>query len=158
MDPECVQRQDGKVFDITNLVITEQHRSPDYCCETGPCTLAETGELVLFRILPISDEALPSFRARWDGGSREPGKQERFELDIDIVGVSKAEKRKFEKGLDGYSGHHAKKIAADRHLYEARIATPRGRIFEATVSFSLARKMGFLASTAPQAGLKIERP
>jgi hypothetical protein len=137
---ERVQRQDGKVFEIGNVAIEEErYRSPDYKFEAEDCHLSSTGHLKIFRLTPISGKP-PSFTARWDGGSREPGK-ERFELDIDMEGMSNDEIRKFKGDKCGYSGHHTVSDAPDSHRYQILLKTPNAMIFDATVSFTLLRKL-----------------
>ena len=54
------------------------------------------GLLKVFELNPSGGG--PSFIGRWDGGSRDPGKTERYDLDIDIYRVSRQEKRRFKKG------------------------------------------------------------
>jgi hypothetical protein len=155
MDPKRALKQDGKVFDVVNVAKTERYLKPDYRCEAGTGTREPTGKLTVFRLIP-RDEKLPSFEARWDGGNRETNR-ERFDLDIDIQGVSKSEKRKFEKGGGGYSGHHATEIpVTEGHAYEVSIATPAGKIFDGTVSFTLCRQQEISVSVPVQASLDIQ--
>src|SRR3954447_8115125 len=100
-----VQQHDGKVFNVGEPVVNVRYQSPDYVFEDGPRGLTSTGRFIVFRLTPISGKPT-SFEPRWDGGSRDSGKQERYDLDIDMVGVSRREAKKFERGQAGYSGHH----------------------------------------------------
>jgi hypothetical protein len=145
-----VLKEDGKVFEISNLMIYEACRNPNYSlvkCATNAIT--PTGYLVVFELQPISGIG-PSFVGRWDGGSRDEGKTERQDLDIDISGVPESERRRFENQQGGYSGHHSKRLrSATGHVYEVYIRTPKeGTIFEATVTFGVLRKLGFSATMA----------
>lgn len=155
MDPERALKQDGKVFDVVNVTRTEKYLKPGYRWEAGAGTRESTGKLTIFRLIP-SDETLPSFEARWDGGNRETNR-ERFELDVDIQGVSKSEKRKFEKCSGGYSGHHTKEIpVTEGHAYEVSISTPADKIFDGTVSFAVRRQLAISVSVPVQTSLGIE--
>ena len=75
MNPERAQLQDGKVFDIHDFAVDERYLSPDYKREDGECSLTPTGRLIVFRLIPNFDSRLPSFEARWDGGSRKQGRE-----------------------------------------------------------------------------------
>jgi len=104
-----------------------------------------TGLLEIFRINPKVDG--PLFIGRWDGGSREPGKKERYDLDIDIEGVSPEEKRRFMSGKGGYSGHHTIQIESDRgRKYHVSLCIPGAKIFDGSVCFNVLRKIGFEAT------------
>lgn len=146
-----VFKEDGKVFEISNLMIHEEYRNPDYslvkCATNG---LAPNGLLALFELQRISGTG-PSFVGRWDGGSRDEGKTERQDLDIDIKGVTKSERQCFKDEERGYSGHHSEPLqSATCHVYEVHIRTPEeGTIFKATVAFSVLRKQGLNSRTAP---------
>jgi hypothetical protein len=151
---ERVQRHDGKVFEIRDVKICEEDRSPNYrLLEHSPAELTPTGHLRIFELLPTSD-GQPAFEARWDGGSRETGKQERQDLDIDIKGVSSFTKRRFKNGTHGYSGHHSvRDTSAKGRVYDVEICIPGKRVFKGTVSFSVHRKLGLPATTQPLATL-----
>jgi hypothetical protein len=152
-----VQQQDGKVFDVADLTINVRYQSQDYICQRGNGSLTPTGHLIVFKLTPVSSKP-PSFVARWDGGSREPGKQERFDLDIDMVGMSKDEVEKFERGQAGYSGHHTTKIHAPTgHGYEILVKTPNGEVFDATVSFTLHRRQAVSISSSATVNLDAEK-
>jgi len=151
-----VHKPDGKVFEVRDLDVQRRHLDPDYEFEMGDGTLGPTGHLIVFTLKPIRS-GLPAFTARWDGGVREGGK-ERFDLDVDIDGVSESERRRFRNGKEGYAGHHAVKVqSATGHAYDVTINTPRGTIFEAAVSFTLHRKLGLDVSSSPVATLNIRR-
>ena len=145
-----VLRQDGKVFEANHLKINERYLNPNYSLvKCDPAVLEPNGLLKLFELRPKSGTG-PSCIWRWDGGSRDPGKVEREDLDIDITGVSEAEKLRFEDGKDGNAGHHSKRIASTTgRTYEVVIRRPTGNtIFDGTVSFCVHRKMEFSASTS----------
>lgn len=137
-----VQIEDGKAFDTYNIEIRETYLNPKYTLgKHASHAISRTGLLKVFELMPSQDG--PLFVGRWDGGSRGSGKQERFDLDVDIQGVSKGAKRRFKKGEEGYAGHHTTKIDSDRGWkYEVCIRTPEGLIFEGTVCFNLHRKVG----------------
>jgi hypothetical protein len=146
-----VRRQDGKVFEINGLTIGEGYLNPNYSLlKRDSAVLEATGSFYIFELRPKS-EGRPSFSGRWDGGSRDQRKVERYDLDIDISGVSIAEQRRFRNEENGYAGHHPKRIASTlAHVYKVSIRTPNdGVIFDGTVSFSVHRKMEFRASMPP---------
>jgi hypothetical protein len=78
----------------------------------------------------------PSFVARWDGGNRSFLHKIRYDVDVDIVGVSAGEERRFKKGRGGYGGHHTMRVKQDENKYDVRITVPAGVVFDATVSFN----------------------
>jgi len=137
-----IQREDGKVFETYNIEIRETYLNPKYTLSKAVSTvISRTGLLKIFELTPSQNRAL--FVGRWDGGSRDEGKQERFDLDFDIEGVSAEEKRRFEKGEGDYAGHHTTRIDSDRGWkYQVCIRTPEGLIFEGTLCFNLHRKVG----------------
>jgi len=105
-----VQMRDGKVFEINNLTIDVRCLNPNYSLlKQDSAALGATGRLDLFELRPKSGGG-PAFFGRWDGGSRDQGKVERDDLDIDISGVSRAEQHRFESGKNGYAGHHSSRI------------------------------------------------
>lgn len=137
------QEKDAKAFETYNIEIDVTYLNPKY---TPPKQTANvrTGEglLKVFELNPSGDG--PSFVGRWDGGSRDPGKTERYDLDIDIYGVSDEEQLRFKKGERGYSGHHTTKVESERgHKYQVSLCTPDEKIFEGTVCFNLLRKIEF---------------
>lgn len=139
-----VLKEDGKVFEIKNLEIKQTYLNPMYrLVGYDPSVLKPTGHLAIFELRPLSGNG-PSFIARWDGGSRDEGREQRQDLDIDIEGVSKRERLRFERGEDGYCGHHSGKLhGMIGHTYRVSIVTPAQKIFEATVNFSVLRKIEF---------------
>jgi hypothetical protein len=104
------------VFEISNVEIEQTFLNPEYDLSQQPvANISITGWLVIFNVTPKSRSG-PCFVGRWDGGSRDARKTERYDLDIDINGISKAQQLLFKRGESGYSGHHAKKIPSDRGL------------------------------------------
>ena len=90
-----IRRQDGKAFVSYNIEIHEIYRDPMYSVSKETSNvISGTGLLKVFE-LKLSHGG-PSFVGRWDGGSRDAGKKERYDLDIDIEGVSDQEQRRFE--------------------------------------------------------------
>lgn len=138
-----VQKQDGKVFGNLKVEIHPTYLNPKYTLPKQTANeISPTGLLKVFEINPF--EGGPSFTARWDGGSREVGRKERYDLDIDIDGVSEEERSRFKNGQGGFSGHHTVKVPSDTgHKYQVSLRTPGEMIFEGTVCFSLHRKLGF---------------
>jgi hypothetical protein len=142
---EKVQEQDGKAFEAFNIEIDEGYcLNPKYRLLKHAATVrGDMGRLDVFEINPLGDG--PSFKARWDGGSRDRGKKEKNDLDFDIYGVPDKEKRRFERNKGGYFGHRTAPNDAGR-VYHVCLRTPDEMIFEGTVRFNLLRKMEFNAS------------
>ncbi len=142
-----IQKHDGKAFENYNIEIRQTYLNPKYTVlQQTVNTIGSTGWLEVFQLLP--SDVGPSFSGRWDGGSREKGKEERNALDIDILGVSAKEVSLFRNGRSGFSGHHPVKLESDRgHVYQVSIRIPSEKVFEGTVCFNVLRKMGFEAST-----------
>jgi hypothetical protein len=145
---QCIQKEDGKVFEIFNVEIDVAYLNAYYAVSKQSTNeISSTGRLGVFEI--ASSKGGPSFLARWDGGSRGEGKKEKYDLDIDIEGVPAEERIRFKNGRGGYSGHHTTKVASDAgHAYQVFLRTPAERIFEGSVRFSLHRKLRFEESIA----------
>src|SRR6266481_5185190 len=154
---ERIQKEDGKAFETFNIERDITYLNPKYTLSKQTANVRTgNGLLKVFELNPSGSG--PSFIGRWDGGSRDPGKTERYDLDIDIYGVSDEEKRRFENGEGGYSGHHTtSKVESNiGHAYQVSLRTPDEKIFEGTVYFNLLRKQGFEASLQPTATLDIK--
>jgi hypothetical protein len=83
-----IQKEDGKAFEVSNIQIQTVYLSPKYTLvEQSANTITSTGLLRVFDLKCVV--AGPSFTARWDGSSRDSGNDERYDLDVDIVGVVK---------------------------------------------------------------------
>lgn len=152
-----VLRQDGKVFEARDLRIDEQYRNEEYVLSKPDVpTITPTGQFVIFELRSVAPSG-PYFVGRWDGGCRSVGKQERDDLDVDILGVSEAATRQFKKGVGGYSGHHSTKVPTlTGRAYRVCISIPQKMIFDGTVSFSALRKTEFSATTATMATVSFE--
>jgi hypothetical protein len=139
---ERIRKEDGKAFETFNIEIDVNDLNPKYrLSKQEGNVITGSGLLKVFELNPSGTG--PSFIGRWDGGSRDPGKTERYDLDVDIYGVSSEEKRHFKKGERGYSGHHTTKVESDRgHKYQVSLRTPDEKIFEGIVCFNLHRKVG----------------
>ena len=140
-----IQKQNGKVFENYNVEINQVYLNPNYTLlKQSANVISSTGRLGVFELTPSRDG--PSFSARWDGGSRDDGKTETYDLDIDIDRVSEEERTRFKNDQGGYTGHHAINVPSDTgHAYQVFLRTPREIIFEGSVCFGLLRKQGFEA-------------
>jgi hypothetical protein len=118
----------GRVSKVSNLEVNPTLIHPDYKSEPCDGILSDTGKLEILKVVPKSGEG-PYFIARWDQGPEH--------LDIDMRGASNSATRKFKKDKDGYSGHHTSRtVDPDKRLFDIKIRTPLGTIFDGTVSFS----------------------
>jgi hypothetical protein len=140
---------DGQARILSNLQITKRHLDPDYHVVTYDLTRGETGLLLIFSLVPRTT-GKPSFKARVDDGS--PGKRRELELDIDIEGVSTVIERDFKGNRNGYIGHHTNKSRnPDQRIYEIKIGTPTGLVFDGDVSFNAMFSVGVTMSLASRA-------
>jgi hypothetical protein len=139
------QKKDGRAFETYNIEIDVTYLHPKYSLSKQTANVRSgEGLLKVFELNPAGDG--PSFIGRWDGGSRDPGKTERYDLDIDIYRVADEEKLRFKYGQGGYSGHQTKKVDSGKgHKYRVSLCTPDEKIFEGTVCFNLLRKIEFEA-------------
>jgi hypothetical protein len=156
MKVEQANKQDGKVFEVRDVNIQERFRSQGYVLSTpNTAVISSTGLLTIFELRPISGKG-PSFVGRWDGGSRDEGKTQRDDLDIDIKGdgVNAEVTLRFKRGEDGYSGHWTKHVPSTfGHAYDVSIRIPGETIFDGTVCFSVHRKIEFAGSVSFRATL-----
>jgi hypothetical protein len=139
------QKKDGRAFETYNIEIDVTYLHPKYSLSKQTANVRSgEGLLKVFELNPAGDG--PSFIGRWDGGSRDPSKKERYDLDIDIYRVCDEEKVRFKKGERGYSGHHTTKVESNRgHKYQVFLRIPDEKIFEGTICFNLLRKIEFEA-------------
>jgi hypothetical protein len=135
MDREKGRMPDGRVFVIHNINATTRYIHPNYDYVVGDGILSETGRVVIFELRPKQPDD-PGFVARWDGGNRAIPDKIQYAVDIDIVGPSNAEQRRFRNDQNGYSGHHAHQPSDEQNTYEVYIKTPAGLVFDATISFN----------------------
>jgi hypothetical protein len=120
---ERVHRQDGKAFEAFNLEICTSWLNPKYTLSQQATTvISSTGLLKIFELNPSGGG--PSFTARWDGGSRDEGRIEKYDLDIDIGGVSDEEQRRFQNGQGGYSGHHTINVESNDKGHAYQVSLP----------------------------------
>jgi len=142
MKPELV-KEDGRVFEV-KYEIEQGYLNSKYSLSKEVAVLSpKNGWLKIFSLKPISGTD-PSFVGRWDGGSRDVGKTERYDLDFDIDGVTEEEEYWFIHGKNGYSGHRASRVSSAKGWeYEVFITTPSREIFKGFVRLYLHRKMEF---------------
>lgn len=154
MKKQTAQRHDGKAFGAFNIAVAENYRDPKYrFIQHTTAVMSPNGWLKIFELIPF-DDGQSSFTGRWDGGSRDPGKTERYDLDIDIHGVSKEVTHLFKHNKGGYWGGHAKRIPSNTgRAYEVSISTPDGKIFEGTVRLNLLRRIEFEATVRTNGNL-----
>ena len=123
-----VNNQDGRVSKVSNLEVQPTAIHPDYRSEPCDGILSETGKLEVLKVVSKAGNG-PYFIARWDHKPEH--------LDIDMHGASNSEIRKFKSNEDGFAGHHSRRVTdPDKRLFEIKIETPAGVIFDGTVSFS----------------------
>jgi hypothetical protein len=89
--------------------------------------------LEVLRIIPKSGIG-PCFVARWD--------QKPECLDIDMSGETNCAAKNFKNNSNGYYGHHTNRSTdLDTRIFDIKIGTPAGVLFDGTVSFSNAYEM-----------------
>lgn len=119
---------EGHVSRISNPQVAHRFIHPDYACEPCEGKLGETGKLEVLKVVPNSGNG-PYFVARWD--------QKPEHLDIDMKNAPNSAIRSFKQNRRGYRGHHTKRAAKpNQRVFDVKIETPDGVIFDGTVSFS----------------------
>lgn len=127
------QKINGRASKVSNLRVTRTFIHKDYKAEPCDGVLSDTGKLEVLKVFLKSGDG-PSFIARWD--------QRPEHLDIDMDGAPNSAIRKFKANKGGYTGHHTTRPSdPDTRLFDIKIQTPMGMIFDGTVSFSLTFEM-----------------
>jgi hypothetical protein len=134
MDPKKVQEKDGKARNVMIVNVEKiSYLNKNYelvICEGE--NIGDTGLLIIFRIR-AKHESLPDFLGRWD--------EKDNRLDIDICKVDKDEKKRFERGIGEYSGHHPEVICETDRKFNINIIARNINIFEGILSFGLYRQL-----------------
>lgn len=118
----------SRVSSVQNLSIDPAFIHPDFQIMPGEGVLSETGRLEILKIVSKIGDGI-CFTARWDHKPEH--------LDIDMHGTSSSAISKFKNSRDGYLGHHTSRSTdPDKRIFEIKIQTPQGLIFEGSVSFS----------------------
>jgi len=107
-----VMREDGKVFEVRDLEVKTRFLDSNYKIYRGSGELTPTGHLVVLKLTQKTGRP-PSFVGRWDGGSRDAGTSERYDLDFDMIGMPLDQVMNFKGGRGGYSGHHSKNFPVE---------------------------------------------
>jgi hypothetical protein len=118
----------GKVLSVRRRDVKDISLADDYKLDFPEKSfLTDTGLLVVFE-LKSSDG--PNFQARWDDAD--------YALDFDVLGVPKAQQRRFKHSEDGSSGHHSVLLPLDgERIYHANIVYKGKPIYEGMVSINL---------------------
>lgn len=149
VNPKKVATRDGKAFSTNKIEIKEtRYLNPKYeiaVCSTNPIT--PTGLLIVGKLNP-KETGLPDFCFRWD--------EKAEALDVDIDGVSEAEKEDFKNGRNGYQGHHTIRIASSNdRIFELDIGTPQIKVFTGCLSVCLNRELELNEKTSLTDSIKI---
>ena len=134
MDPRKVI-PDGRAFGVNEVKADIDYKSKDY-------------DLECYSALKPKRESLPEFVFRWD--------EKAESLDVDILNVSENAKRKFRQEVEGYRGHHTRRIpdCKDRRVYETLIEMPLfGTVFRGRIVAPLHRKLELSSSIGFKAHL-----
>jgi hypothetical protein len=112
---------DGRVFDIRDIEADIRYLHTDYEYANGDGSLSDANDdrVLVFHLTPKLTN-LPSFVGRWDGGNRSVPTKIRYDLDVDIRGVSDEEVRQFKSGKKGYDGHHTEQVGSE-NKYKVRL-------------------------------------
>jgi len=132
VDPKQWKNQRDKIDKIYNLKIETIFKDQDYEVRKAPEEVGRTGHQIIFEIIPQKSK-LPKFKGRWDG------KDKNKELNIDILGVSKKQKKDFIYSKNRCCGHHVKKVYmnSNKKKYKPIIKFYGKRIYEGIISFNL---------------------
>ncbi|MCW5982425.1 MAG: hypothetical protein KIT09_30340 [Bryobacteraceae bacterium] len=124
--------EDGRVFEIRDVKLTEHYSNPDYPYEFERLAkLSDTAEWFLFLFMRRGGG--PWFRGRWD--------EDKETIDVDIFDVAAPEKLTFTRGDTKYGHHTIQGSDATRYRFHLNIAIPHGeRVFEGDITFTVFRK------------------
>lgn len=113
----------------------DYYRNPEYKLKLYKTAKIQTNNLLIVGELKPIKRSLPGFWFRWD--------EKANALDVDIRSVPDSIKDLFEKGKEGYGGHHTKKVISDKRIYEADIRIPHTHVFHGFLGFHPFREVEF---------------
>ncbi len=149
MDPKFVNWNAGEAEETVNVDCRTEFKSDKYQDVEGlqGHLRTKTGLLLIANFVPKDDYVnMPSFDFRWDQERRD-GKVHKYRdrkqtLDIDIIGVSSDEKRKFINYEDGNSGHHsATEINDGKRIAKVDIHYKGEHLLKCEITFSFKHKL-----------------
>jgi len=122
----------GEVNSAFNTIIDKvEHLDGEYTTPHVPNESKTTDQsLLVVGGLEPKTSSLPKFSFRWD----EKGKH----VNVDIHGVDDTQKKWFEHGKNGYSGHVAQKVKQDGRFFDIDIRIPSKHVFKGRIRFNLA--------------------
>jgi len=136
VDPGKVREKDGKARKPLKVEVSTGYLNSDYRLQLcSDHSIGNTGLLVIFRLTTKSSKP-PEFIGRWD--------EKDNSLDVDILGVDKAEKSRFKRGEVGCSDHHpTMRITSNRagRTFHVNIQYRCTLIFDGVVCFGLHREL-----------------
>ncbi len=123
--------RDGRAFGVNEVKADTYHIDKDYNLECySKKKITRTG-LLEVAILKSTKKLLPKFIFRWD--------EKADTLDIGILNVSYINKRSFNSGINGYTGHHPKRVGRNK-VFKVFIKTPDRIIFNGLITSPLHRE------------------
>lgn len=143
MDERKVIRN-GRAFGVNEVKANVYYIDRNYNLECySKNRITKTG-LLEVAVLKPKKKSLPEFRFRWD--------EKADALDVNILNVPNVDKKSFNKGMNGYTGHRTKRVSKDK-IFKVFIKIPDGIIFDGLITSPLHRELeliehiGFKAST-----------
>jgi hypothetical protein len=110
MNKGQAQKEDGKAFEAFNIKIDKTYLNPKYTLiQSATTVMSSTGWLKIFELSRL-DGGAPSFSGRWDGDSRDPGKEEKYDLDAIFTGFRMARSAASRTGRTATLGTTQKKL------------------------------------------------
>ena len=120
----------GEVNSAFNTIIDKvEHLDDDYTPHVPKESKTTYQSLLVVGGLEPKTSSLPRFSFRWD----EKGKH----VNVDIHEVDDTQKKSFERGENGYSGHVAQKVEQDGRFFDIDIRIPSKHVFKGRISFNL---------------------
>ena len=130
MDKKEVIRN-GRAFGVNEVKVKKYYIDKDYNLECySKNRITKTGLLEVAKLKP-KKKLLPEFTFRWD--------EKADALDIDILNVLFVVEKKFKKGINGYAGHHSKKVSKNK-IFKVFIKIPNRLIFNGLITSPLYRE------------------
>lgn len=150
MNKEKVAIRNGKAFKTNKVEVKQDYIDARYELFRYPRNEITPAGLLTVGELKPKDETLPGFLFRWD--------EKAESLDIDIKNISEGIKKKFTREIEGYDGHHTKRVPDEKNrTFEVGIKIPEMPVFKGEISFGLHRELERTLNLNPSVAGSVEK-
>lgn len=123
--------RDGRAFGVNEVKADIYHIDKDYDLECHPGKKITKTGLLKVATLESRKKLLPKFIFRWD--------EKTDILKVYILNVPSVDEKNFNKGINGYAGHHSKRVSKNK-VFKVFIKTPDRIIFNGLITSPLHRE------------------